>query len=80
MDKSETNVDWKEEGRELAGSLVGIGGAWARYGLTVGRMALETTAASLQATASSLGGLADRIDDELEAGDIPDPLPERAGK
>jgi hypothetical protein len=34
-----------------------IGRAWARYGLTVSKIALETSASTLQKTASVLGDL-----------------------
>lgn len=56
-----------EDGRsELLGALVNIGGVWARYGLKVGRMALESSAETLQATAQSLEGIAERLEDERE--------------
>ncbi len=51
-----------EESQQLVGSLVETGLAWARYGLTVGRMALETSAKSLQVTAGALGKLADNLE------------------
>ncbi|MBI5535148.1 MAG: hypothetical protein HY898_20645 [Deltaproteobacteria bacterium] len=40
-----------------------IGRTWARYGLTVGRMALETSAITLQKTASVLGDLSTAMKD-----------------
>jgi hypothetical protein len=41
--------------------IVTVGKAWARYGLTVGRMALETSATTLNKTATLLGDLAQTL-------------------
>ena len=38
-----------------------IGRTWARYGLNVGKMALETSATTLQKTAVMLGNLAETL-------------------
>ncbi len=43
---------------ELLSSLTDVGLAWARYGLTVGRVALETHAKTVTLTAGALGALA----------------------
>ena len=48
-----------EKHERLIEALTIAGSAWARYGLTVGRAALETAARSLEATAGALGTLAD---------------------
>jgi hypothetical protein len=44
-----------------------VGKAWARYGLTVGKMALETSATTLSKTASWLGDLAQTLARQSEA-------------
>lgn len=60
---NETNAQTLEARRErLVSALTSLGTAWARYGLTVGRTALETSARSLQVTATALGKLAETID------------------
>lgn len=41
-----------------------IGKVWARYGLEVGKTALQTSATTLQKTASLLGELASRFQEE----------------
>jgi hypothetical protein len=47
--------------------LTTIGKAWARYGLTVSKIALETSATTLQRTAAVLGDLSKPLqDDEAE--------------
>ncbi|MCC6215812.1 MAG: hypothetical protein IT376_13185 [Polyangiaceae bacterium] len=51
-----------DELRDATRAVVGIGAAWARYGLTMGRAAVETSARSLEATARLLGALADAVD------------------
>jgi hypothetical protein len=60
---TEANAETIEDRRErLVSALTSLGSAWARYGLTVGRTALENSARSLQITATALGKLADTID------------------
>ncbi len=60
---SEATTETIEARRErLVSALTSLGTAWARYGLTVGRTALETSARSLQITATALGKLAETID------------------
>lgn len=51
------------------------GKTWARYGLTVGRLALETQSQTLRALAGTLGTLADRLANE---GDVSAPLSQDA--
>ena len=45
-----------------ARALVGVGALWARYGLGVGRAALETSAATLRATSELLRTVSERLD------------------
>lgn len=42
-------------------SAVGLGRLWAKHGLTIGRLALETSATSLGTTARMLASIADAI-------------------
>lgn len=51
--------------QDAATALVELGGAWARYGLTIGRMAVETSARSLDVTAKVLGALAETVPERL---------------
>jgi hypothetical protein len=53
--------------------LMTVGKAWARYGLTVGKMALETSATTLSKTAGWLGELAQTLaqKDETKSEDQP---------
>ena len=44
-----------------------VGKAWARYGLTVGKVALETSATTLSKTATWLGDLAQTLARKAEA-------------
>ena len=57
----------------LVRKLVGVGAAWARYGLTIGRAALETSAETLRTTSSILGDVADQIDARAAADREPKP-------
>lgn len=50
-------ADAKRIAERAVRDLGSIGRAWARYGLTVGKIALETSASTLQKTASVLGDL-----------------------
>ena len=52
-----------ESARQLAHALGEVGGAWARYGLGVARLYLETGARSLSAAASAVGALAESLED-----------------
>ncbi len=49
-----------------------IGKAWARYGLTVSKIALETSASTLQKTASMLGDLSTAFKDADKPVDQPE--------
>jgi hypothetical protein len=52
--------DAKHEAVEqIVDSAIGLGRLWARHGLTLGKLALETSAATLGTTARLLGGVAD---------------------
>ena len=70
---TELNIRPKcEEHDSLIDALRAVGGAWARYGLSVGRAALETSARTLETTANALGNLAEtfeRRDREAREGD-----------
>ena len=56
---------------DAARALVGVGALWARYGLGVGRAALETSAATLKATSELLATVSDRLDPEGDAKTAP---------
>lgn len=47
-------------------NVVDLGRLWARHGLTIGKMALETSAASLATTAKLLSSLSDALTTEHE--------------
>lgn len=57
----------RTELNETAQKLVELGGAWARYGLTIGRLAIENSARSLDVAARALGALADVVDPKTAA-------------
>jgi hypothetical protein len=57
-----TDPDFDQDKKAIAAAFRAVGSAWARYGLTVGRAALESSAKSLQVTATALGQLAEAID------------------
>lgn len=46
---------------QVIDSAVGLGRLWAKHGLTIGKLALETSAASLGTTARMLASIADAI-------------------
>jgi hypothetical protein len=61
---------------KLVDALYNVGGAWARYGLSVGRAALETSAVTLRNTAAALGEISEALERRTrervkEAGDEP---------
>ena len=62
MTHQNTTNEWQSDSREIVNAFLDVGSAWARYGLTVGRTALETSARSLTATASALGHLAKTLE------------------
>lgn len=47
--------------QELFNRLQGVGVTWARYGLNLGKSALETSAETLKTTAATLGDLAQKF-------------------
>lgn len=47
-------------------SAVGLGRLWARHGLTIGKLALETSATSLGTTAKMLSSLAEALAPETK--------------
>ncbi len=47
-------------------SAVGLGRLWARHGLTIGKLALETSATSLGTTARMLSSLAEALAPETK--------------
>ena len=51
----------RNEYEEFATALTRVGSAWARYGLSVARASVETSARTLDLTATALGALADRV-------------------
>ena len=51
----------------ISNDLVELGATWAKYGLAVGRQALEASAKSLTKTASLLGQIADAVDGKKPA-------------
>lgn len=59
--------DAKHEAVEqIVDSAIGLGRLWARHGLTLGKLALETSAISLGTTARLLGGIADAFAPEAD--------------
>jgi hypothetical protein len=68
---TETNV--KAHATRALEDMKTVSKAWARYGLTVGKMALETSATTLNKTAGWLGDLAQILarKDEAHSDDQP---------
>jgi len=67
MENTETNMQKDaipddSDRRAVVNAFRAVDSAWARYGLNVGRAALETSARSLQVTATALGQLAEAIE------------------
>ncbi|MFO0564547.1 MAG: hypothetical protein U0263_02735 [Polyangiaceae bacterium] len=58
----------RSDRQEIAEAFLRVGAAWARYGLSVARASVETSARTLNVTASALGTLAERFH-ELEGDD-----------
>lgn len=52
-----------ESARKLVQALFEMGGAWARYGVNVARLYIETGARSLEATASALNAFAHSLEE-----------------
>lgn len=59
--------DERQTAEALTRSLMEVGTAWARYGLNLGRVALETHAQTMTATAGALGALAKALQDKADA-------------
>ncbi len=57
----------EKDTEHMVGQLVGIGRAWAKYGLQIGKSALETSAATLKTTADVLGEISERVAKEKAA-------------
>jgi hypothetical protein len=75
----ETNKDAAAE--RAVDDLMAIGKVWARYGLSAGKAALETSATTLQRTASFLGNLSKTIGaepDEAKPKGEPEPAAPQA--
>jgi hypothetical protein len=51
----------RNEYEQFATALTRVGSAWARYGLNVARASVETSARTLDLTATALGALAERV-------------------
>lgn len=52
--------------QSIVDAVLDLGAAWARYGLVVGKLALKTSAKTLESTANILGSLADEFDRKVE--------------
>lgn len=59
---AETKLEPDDPVAALTGDVMELGAAWARYGLLVGRSALEASARSLAVTARLLGHVAEALD------------------
>lgn len=62
-----------EATERVVDSALELGRVWARYGLSIGKMALETSATSLKTTASLLGAVADAFGTEEKRADEGEP-------
>ena len=51
---------------QIIDDLVSIGRLWTHHGLVIGKIALQTSARSLELTAKALATLADNFEDEQE--------------
>jgi hypothetical protein len=69
-DDAEVERDLEEKTNRLAEQAIEIGRMWTKHGLTVGKLALQTSARTLEATARGLADLAEKLggkaDDEGE--------------
>lgn len=66
-DTKATETSTTTQAEKLTESLFALGAAWARYGLSVGKLALETSAKTLEGTSKVLGHLADTLDTKKAA-------------
>jgi hypothetical protein len=64
-----TDTESKAQAARAFEDMRNVGKAWARYGLTVGKMALETSATTLSKTATWLGDLAQTLARKTESED-----------
>ena len=51
---------------DIVQDLVGLGRMWARHGITLGKMALKSTATTLNVTSDVLGRIASRVGSKHE--------------
>lgn len=70
MSTTESNELHKDV-ESLVQNIVGIGAAWARYGLTVGKTALETSAKTLTTTAQILGDVSKKFEHSVSTPTTP---------
>jgi hypothetical protein len=59
--EEETGQQETTPAEEAVGALFAVGRLWASHGLNAARLALETSAKTLEATADALGDASDRI-------------------
>jgi hypothetical protein len=60
--ETERKTKVAEASEKVVESAVDLGRVWARYGLSIGKMALETSATSLKTTAGLLGAIAEAFE------------------
>jgi hypothetical protein len=65
-EKTEREAKTDAAVEQVIDSALGLGKLWARHGLTIGKLALETSAQSLGTTARLLSSLADAIAPEAK--------------
>ncbi len=58
MTQASSPTPTTQQPQDLVDAVVDIGASWARYGLSVGKLALQTSARTLETTAAVLGDLA----------------------
>ena len=69
---SKTTNAKEEAVEQIVESAIGLGRLWARHGLTLGKLALETSAVSLGTTARLLGGIAEAFAPEADRTESPE--------
>jgi len=72
--------DQNSDAAEIAGAFLRVGAAWARYGLSIARASVETSARTLDVTAGALGTLAKRFEDLSHETDERDEVVETQGE
>lgn len=55
------DTDRRSDAEQIATAFLRVGAAWARYGLSIARASVETSARTLDVTAGALGTLAERF-------------------